>query len=544
MATSKEPRRALQAMAAAMTVLVLGGVVLFVTTSRSCSPDLPPEVTGVSLPGPAPRREISAPRGRLREQPAPPSEQMDPVRSIAVDASGAPLPGGAKAFESMDSSRSYYYLSVVASDGNGELATVRPEHDGSFTLPKEARNQTIRLYAIDDRSGVVLEHPGDVQPDEIDGRRVRFALPATTTRATIRCIDDAGAGIRAKVKIGPAFHFPLTTVETDAEGHVETTISGTGEFIAQLVSAATRSKAFLTPPERRFAVGGGLPVTVEFVLPRPAEIVASVVDQDGRPLPGVVVFLRVFEGGRFRGHPDAKSTDAEGRARLEGIEPGAIMLQAGVLGRVPVVRRMRVGPGLHRETFTLVPGGYLVSAKFTGLPAGSAGDSVPVHLLRVADVTGEAVAYHLRLAPDGTFEADGVPGGRFQITLMHNDGRQVMVWFSVPNGPVDLGVIDLSDVYRVGESEMRVRVDAEDESRGSGPMVLYRNETWPADTWRPLQNWLGEPTLVKGLTAGFYRLRLSPQGHDPDLWDLSASVTVSLTSGAETPEAVLTIRPR
>jgi hypothetical protein len=395
---------------------------------------------------------------------------------------------------------------------------------------------------------VLLEHPAIVEWSEIAGRSVEFVAPRVTGRVVIRCEDDAGNGVRGTVRIERRMGddwLTLRTLETAADGDAVADAAGPGEYRAVLLEAANRSKRFVKPLERPFRIDSEAPATVRFVLSRPAEIVARVVDEQGRPLAGALVVISTFDTGRFRGHPQGRTVDSDGAVRLIGIEPGRVILMATTLGRVPVVRDLDAQPGLNDVVFGLVPGGSRLAGRFTGLPPSERG--IPsFHLLRVSDVTRENVVFLVPSPkPDWSFDIDGIAPGRYQLTVNVPGIEDTMLWCTVPqHGATELGDVDLSAVLRKGELTFDVRVESSEGPGEYAPVVLYRHHAWPDSVWRHASMWTATTHAVTGLVEGTYTLRLSPQGHDPDAWDLSDTTTVTVVEGGKPPAAVLRIRRR
>ncbi len=442
------------------------------------------------------------------------------------------------------------FITAVSADGERLLGTLRPDHEGRFVLPAPARREPVRLFATTDRR-LTLEHAETVTWADIQGQSVAFAEPTVRTELHVRCVDDTGVGVETKLRVTRRFGDDwMTVVESDsaADGTFNYALRGVGEHRVRMQSATTRSTQFRlgATPERVIDATGQEPVHVEFMVPRPAAIIVWVIDESGAPLPGAIVGLSTQEPLGLLPHPQGRTTDFRGRALISGIEPGEVLLRASMVDRMPVARRRTVTTGLNEETFALAPGGLEVRMQLTGLPDDfPSPEDVGLHLIRVAEVTDEMAVFRLdRLDEAWRVPPFRVPSGQYQLTIRPRGKPQTVLWFAVASRDVDVGKIDMTGVFGLGELTMDVLVDTDDGTRGYGPSVLYRNEAWPSNLWRQQGVWLGNKTRVKGLTAGTYRLRPTPQAFDPDTWDLSEMTRVHVEPGVAPPTATLTIRRR
>lgn len=154
-------------------------------------------------------------------------------------------------------------------------------------------------------------------------------------------------------------------------------------------------------------------------------ITGRVTSEDGRPLADTVVFLnKVFARGQVS--PLTATTDAEGKFRVSGLEPGLYtahaMLPGFTVTDVPSdineMNYYRVGDSIN---LTLVKGGVV-----TGTVQNSGGEpvvAVPVRAVRVRDATGRAVSSRFagffpeRMTDDrGIYRIYGLPPGTYTVS--------------------------------------------------------------------------------------------------------------------------------
>lgn len=154
-------------------------------------------------------------------------------------------------------------------------------------------------------------------------------------------------------------------------------------------------------------------------------ITGRVVSEDGRPLADTLVYLnKVFM--RVQGTPLTATTDAEGRFRVTGLEPGLYAANPMLPGYTPPdmandgseVNYYRIGDSIN---LTLVKGGVV-----TGTVRDANGEpviAVPVRALRVRDSTGRAPAARFsgfspeRMTDDrGVYRIYGLPPGTYLIS--------------------------------------------------------------------------------------------------------------------------------
>lgn len=527
-----------------VAILLIVGLALFLALRSSTGAD--PQSDG-SAPTNGTEASVArdrTPRNQTGQQ-QPDSHDLTPA--VAVGEDGRLLVGGPPPYEVADPETDYHYVLVISADGEEELGSVRPDHEGKFVLPEEARGRRVRLVAMTEGDAVARNHPLVVSWDEIAGSNVIFVEPRVTGQVGVRCVDDTGVGVACKFRLQRQTGHEWRTIETlesGPDGRVGLAIPGAGSYRVRLMETANRSKRFLHPPERRFTVSDATPIDVEFVVPRAAEIQARVVDESGAPLAGALVGLSIWEEGQFRAHPGSGSqiSDEEGRVTISGVEPGDAYLRASRLGRLPVVRRVELVPGDNPAVFALRPGGRTVTGRVGGIPdedvkAGRVG----LHLLRLGGMAEAVSIPGVRLSQDGSFSIDGVAKGTYQLMVMPPARPVTMVWFSIDERDLELGSIDVGRVLRAGAARLRFRVDADADSMGDGPSLLYRHEAWPEGTWRREFVTFNHVHTVEDLPEGKYTLRLSPQAFDPDTWDLTDTTTVTIDGAGDSPIATLRV---
>jgi hypothetical protein len=413
---------------------------------------------------------------------------------------------------------------------------------GGFESPEAARDTDCRLYLTGSYgSHVVLEHPRPVRWSLVTGRQVAFVRPAAESWLTVHCVDEVGAGVRSLVSVRRRIGrnaMEVLHVPVDASGASRVALHGEGAFVAELLDVSTRASTPRVRPTVEFEATHGSSPSVTFLVPRPAEVDVLVLDEDGRPLPSVVVSLKTKEDGVFVLHPDGACSAADGRVPFRGVAPGEAILQTMAFGREFLTRRIVLGHGPRTESFWLRPGGHVVRGRLTGVPGDRPFADVGTHLLRVSgETSGIAAFLSIQLDASGSFVVPGVPSGRYDLKFAPiaalTQRERVMVSFEVGGGDVDLGEIDLAGPLRAGPAIAELVVSSEGGLRK--PFLRYRNEGWPSMVWRVRQVGLleqGTPVNVFGaLTPGRYTFGFSFAETDPDAFDVTGTVQLTVVEG-------------
>ncbi len=232
-----------------------------------------------------------------------------------------------------------------------------------------------------------------------------------------RVTDSAGRPIAgARVTRLPAPSTPGEEVLTNQAGRFS--LAGLHRGVRYAV--AVRKEGYV--PLRLSDVAAPAATPLRVTLIAIGEVAGRLVDERGKPVPHAAVALvrgtRTFRG--LAGSGQRLTSDAQGRYRLDHLEPGPVTLQAVAPGTLAV----------ESAGFELVAGGGLAIPDLV-LPRGAAiegrvttADGRPAPGARVRRTDGrtgflpdrEAVA-----GGDGTYRLAGLPEGRQRIVVEHSD---------------------------------------------------------------------------------------------------------------------------
>lgn len=407
---------------------------------------------------------------------------------------------------------------------------------GSVTDPRgrAIEGAKVRLY---DPLADPSEAPRAVFTDGTGGFRLQGLTPGTAVDLRVEHPDHVTARLDA-IRLPPPE--PLAVVLEDGLRIRGRVVDGEGAAVA-------KARVHLDPPagagppvegvsasDGRFELGGLRPGTygavarahghrdsarlevvveaetapIELVLRDGARVLGRVLGPDGGPAVGATVQVAEPRGAVETGPRD--ETDAEGRYRLEGVEPGRRLLEARHPRYPPRRLQVEVAPGENHRDLLLEHGGEVsgrvVSA--SGAPLGGA----TVELAGGGPPTASATS-----RGDGTFRLDGVAPGIYRVEARHS-GHAPARLEGVEVGPD--GVAGLEVVLEPGAT-LAGRV------LGLEPEALGRLEVRATDATRD---------LLRGTVdyAGRYRV----DGVSPGDWWVSGELPDGRTA-----EAAVTVLP-
>lgn len=328
---------------------------------------------------------------------------------------------------------------VVDGDGaavEGARVQAMPEA-GMFSLPMDRRRFAEALLSdTRGRFTVVDLRPGErvtlvaAKEGYVTARSPRVEAPS---EGPVEVVLELGGGVagevvdldgrpmpRARVEAGypearmsvggQVFPVPLRTGKstlTDAEGRfrLEGLEPGT-------VTLTAEADGF--PPAEREGIAveaGATAEGVRIVLSPGAVLEGTVRGPDGAGVAGVTVTVAAEDFGGFRYlAPGTARSDAEGRFRVTGLEPGSVRVEGQHRRYPPAETQVDLRPGVNRADLVFEEG-----QEVAGWVVDAAGEAVPGARVTLAPAEGgsyrEAVT-----GPEGAFDLAGVSPGRYHLT--------------------------------------------------------------------------------------------------------------------------------
>jgi|CXWL01.1.fsa_nt_gi protocatechuate 3,4-dioxygenase beta subunit len=351
--------------------------------------------------------------------------------------------------------------------------------DGSFEIADLTPGATVVL---------TVSHPGFVRQD-VPGVRVpregELVIPLVAAgRVRGRVIDGEGRGVEG-AQVGTA-EARWDGGTTDPAGAF--LLEGVPPGTVQLVATAP---GFLDPPGKTLEIGPGEELSdVVFQVDRGAVVSGRVVGADGAPIEEAYVFLRDSGGDGS----EYAQTGADGRYRIEGVQPGDRRFTARAEGLLPQVKSLTVRASENPLDFRL-DRGLEIRGRVVG-PEGQAVDQGEVTATEDPDgLVQERGAIHA----DGSFEILNVKPGRYRLRADSLDFAPGELPDPVTVGPASVEgvVIPLTrgglivgrvrglDFDRL--AELQVIASSLDGSRYSGGQVDYQGgfviKNITAGTW-------------------------------------------------------------
>jgi protocatechuate 3,4-dioxygenase beta subunit len=364
-----------------------------------------------------------------------------------VDADGEPVAGAE--------------ISVSLLDAGGAAAVgragepVRSDESGSFTVGDLARSSRVRLAVRRQGYLPAQSPPLDVPSDDeatIELRRAA-AVSGRVTDADRRPVEGAKVRIRPRAERGSLLRQSrilsgeATGVTTDAKGSFRMNEVEPGPGVLTVTAACCRPVEKAVEIER-----GDEPAVLDLVLPRGDSLSGTVLTAAGRPVAGASV-----AGG---GH--SARSDETGAFRLDGLEPGPLVLTAThpELGRTR--GRAEVG-GPHQAEIRFAEPGTI-----RGRVSDSGGNGIAaawVHIECANDLVGrpvraDAAGHFERVAQPGSctldVEAEGyLPADPRQVVLPA--GETVSVGVTLGDGSTVRGRVVGAEAFELARTRLVAR---------------------------------------------------------------------------------------
>jgi hypothetical protein len=444
------------------------------------SVDSPPPIASPNELAPADERTAIA------VEPAPPKQVNDPsldeaTLSVLIVAKEtlAPVPGVQVMLGAEPTDRVFILANKLVTDTKGRVETTVPvglrlllnTREGSEPCAS-AELEIEPLVAGETRHvDLTLATQPDVRfvaraVSEADGQVLTDAsmtigpLEDLAERQEVQLENEAGAA-----RPEPTFTHPLrrqTHIAADDEGYMEVVVrSWRGEGARFNAPGHAWVLAEIGPGHETRANA------LEVVLVHPAALDVLVLDWARRPLQGCRVRIKAAPRSLLQSHSSSRIgfsgpalwevlTDAEGRARLEGLPPRVSLSLATVAPSRPAQRapeELELQPGEVRSCEVVIGSGATISGSLLG-PDGSPKSSLKIWLQSrrsSSDITLVSFGEHSRIAStdeQGNFHFDDVLDGAFIVGLdpkarYASVSEVVIVERGVPDHAVHLVAYDL-----------------------------------------------------------------------------------------------------
>ena len=293
-----------------------------------------------------------------------------------------------------------------------------------------------------------------------------------------------------------------------------------------------------------------VPATVTVRLPAPpllmrlmrkAAVAGLVLDGDGRPVPGTLVFPMAVDPAEriqrdlFLG---SAKTDAGGRYRLHSLSPGRYALAVSWGGQGPqslsgaylypsnsAPQLINLSGGDERlgiDFLQPVGPSYRISGRVVAIPP----DTTASVTLVSADQPSLAVAMQ-RAAPDGTFRLEGILPGTYELRavapVLGFGARSVRLGPGplFVRVPIEITAGDVGDVSVSLEPGRTITVvlgraspEAARACPATGTLALSSLDEWGAELSQSAGVVPNGVSVVEGLAPGWYRLTATNLGQD------------------------------
>lgn len=349
-----------------------------------------------------------------------------------VDGDGEPVAGVALQATPKQAAGNARVLGAPQGEEVARLASTGA--DGRFEIGGLPAGTTVDLTAR--KSGYRVTRVAGVEvPTE---RPLRLVLePGAQVSGQV--VDGGGGPIEgATVHLLPAgpgagdasarFRVPILSAEpTEAGG--EFLISGIEPGSYEVAATAddylpaSLPGLELGPRERR----GGIVLRLQ----TGAVLEGTVVDEEGRPLPQVALFVDPTASALSTLAAAGAATDASGRYRLGGLAAGEATLHLMVDGFPRETHTIEIRPGVQQRDFVLRRG-----VSVSGRVVDEEGVGVGGAWLLLAPPDGPGASGHTMSAPDGRFRIPSVAPGAYRL-MVQTQG------FHVPSESLPLEVGDL-----------------------------------------------------------------------------------------------------
>lgn len=322
---------------------------------------------------------------------------------------------------------------IVLTDGES-VAEATTGAEGRFEI-RDLAAGTFEL-SVKGRGYAPLSVPGLKIPDGVGSTDLGTVILAPGVAVEGQVVDPqgrpvAGAEVTLSEDSGPFTGFMMEDSSpvalTGADGFFRIEDRGAGETIDLLARRAGYAPSGVpgvqVPPEK----------PVRIVLSPSVAVEGRTVDQDGKPLSQVMLFVLPADlmSAQMEGslQPTTAVSDAEGLFRIEGVPPGAIELHAMSLGRPQVVlKNLEVRPG---QDLTGVEVVLAAGAVVEGRVLSAAGEPVVGAEVQLVDVES---FFPATSDGDGHYRLEGVPPGMRTLQADHGSYRSIQRQLEVRMG--------------------------------------------------------------------------------------------------------------
>ena len=311
------------------------------------------------------------------------------------------------------------FVSLVSAEGRSVGNAIRG--DGGFVIHSVARGR-YTLLALG--PGVVTPLPLEISVTDHDLSGLELRLEAG--RSAVFRVSDArgtplsGASVEERLRLPFEQPRPLKKLETGPAGRAVITGLAPGER-----EFAIGKPGYVEAKVSLLVSGEGDREPVEVILERAGELLASVLDPQGRALPDL--WIRFEHQGDRRAKSCQIRTDSSGRAGPQTISPGTYRISAKV-GAIPYsFGELSIAPGEQLETtLTARPlgGGVITGVVIQG------GSAAAESLVWLREESSH-LSLWARTSREGAFAFTGLPAGAFTVTT--TGGSPVLARLTTPD---------------------------------------------------------------------------------------------------------------
>ncbi|HEX7181544.1 MAG TPA: carboxypeptidase regulatory-like domain-containing protein [Thermoanaerobaculia bacterium] len=344
------------------------------------------------------------------------------LAGVVTDPEGRPIPGAEVRATAIGRESAPEEPPIRATTGD----------DGGFRLGGLREGEPVDLRA---------EHP-DYAPAEIAGVEaapdppvVMVLTPGSWLSGQV--VDEEGEGIAGAVLA--AWVSPAPGSGARGIDGLQVAAAADGRFeIRGLPPGALRLRA--SAPGHQDTEVSGLELQplepldgVQLVLPPSAALEGTVRNAQGAPVPRARIAVRPATADRPEDGARAvedRQVDAEGRFRVDGLAPGAVLVLADHDRYRQVERPLDLRPGVNRIDLVLEPG-----LAVAGRVVDEAGDPVAGAQVRLAEAGADSASARSRA--DGSFRLTGLSAGRHSLEASREGFSPAQLTVELVETPVE-----------------------------------------------------------------------------------------------------------
>ncbi len=483
---------------------------------------------------------------RTRRVHATPEPKPDRVPADRVDASGTSSPPVSQdappAVRLEGGAPLIAHRLFLREIGTGRTTTLITGPGGELSLPEDMPDTLHDVLAVDANvPGDVLVSAEPVRPSDVQAGRARIGW-SERADVTFACRNDAGelVGATIELRLGSGKDGPLVrSIRTGLKrpsrfGPSSVKLPIGMRFTAVLANVRVLSQMPMVRQSTEFVVPGTFGQEVAFRILQPSTLTVRLEDENGAPLPNIVIGSKSFDdrGVQFAA---SATTDATGTAVLRKLKVGALTVLVNAAGRPAIVEHVSLAPAEDRELTLVVPsGGVTVQARIVGVPA----DHIRQLNLayRSAPVAEAFVVTTTEIGEDGAVRLQGLRPGRYDFHVMLKDGQHGFRRLLIEDAVTKLGEIDVSALEDTGTANVGVTAAVEGWRRGYYWGQVHKDD-WPEGFWRFVL--LKERTATNvALSPGTYSFRITPESNTTDGFRTVQVAGVAVHDDAETPPQI------